>query len=313
MGLTAAIIGGSVLGAAGGVGASMMQPDAPDMGDAYREGVLADIFTMPGKMAALYGGSLGGKVTYTDPVSGRKVTLDFGKYGDVQRSKEALKAAYELADISAQRQLELQEKYAPKYIEQGLAALEKADPTAAAIREEMGESVLGALRGGLPKDVEQEVVQAERRAQAARGAIFGEAPVAREAMAAGMAGLALRQQNLANAMQYLQGGSPMFSVPGLAGFQTQTAPTPPMQPQPMAPQMINPQAGAMGVNWAAQMYQNALQYNPWQSFFGRIGGMGTGLASTAAGLQMYGNFLGGQYGGAGITQMARSGAFNLIP
>lgn len=270
-----------------GMAAASSPPEAPDYAAANREGVLADIETLPLRRMIESAAKMGGKVEYTDPRTGEKKTADFTGLGDVDLSKKTLDWQLGSADSVAAKSLELSQKYGLDYVAQRRKELEASDPTGFKIREEMGSSILADLMAGrgLDAQTEAEVVAAERAGQAARGNIMGSSSAAAEAMAVGDAGFRLWQQKLANASAFLAGTTPTAQFGQLSGAQVGASPFAPQAIQGSAVQ-LNPNAGAMGANFALNNYSNQMaeyQNSPWTQLLGSISGIGMGSAGMAVG------------------------------
>lgn len=250
------------------------QPDAPDYAAANREGVLVDIETLPLRRLIESASKAGGKVEYTDPRTGEKKTADFTGLGDVDLSKKMLDWQLGSADSVASKSLELSQKYGVDYVAQRRKELEASDPTGFKIREEMGSSILADLLAGkgLDAQTQAEVIAAERAGQAARGNIMGNSSAAAEAMAVGDAGFRLWQQKLANASAFLSGTTPTAQFAQLSGAQSGASPFAP-QPVQGAATQLNPNAGAMGAQFALNNYQNQVNQwanDPWNQLLGTV-------------------------------------------
>jgi len=281
MGLETAIIGGlGMLG--GGIGSALAasQP-VPSPNKAYAGAVIADVSTLPMRLAAMYGAATGKKVKVTSPISGKTFELDFEGIGDVQRSKELLEAGFTLADIAAGKGLELREKYAEKYIQQALKQLDLVDAVGKELQKQYASTVLDYLRGKVPAGVAEQIREAERAAQAARGTLMSPAGAAREALEIGKAGLALQQAGLAAVPTYFGAVSPLARMSGLTAVQASAAPAAPVMPAVTSTQFMNQGAGMAGMQTALQAYQLQQAYNPWAQFFGQVGGMGAAMLGTA--------------------------------
>jgi hypothetical protein len=281
MSFVAIAIGGGMALAAGATAYSASQtPDSPDYAAANREGVLADIETLPLRKLIERAAMMGQKVEYTDPKTGEKTTADFTGFGDIDKARAQMQYGAESSDKMAQLVLGLQEKYGSKYIEQRLKELEQSDPVGFALRKQMGESVSGELAQGfkLAPGMAEQVQQSERAAQAARGNLLGQSSGAAEAMQTGNAAYRLYQQRLANASAFLSGTTPTAQFGQISGAQQGAAPVMPQAIQQGISQ--NQNAGAMGYQAAQWGYQQQLENNPWMNFAGQVSGVGTGAASS---------------------------------
>jgi len=289
MGLEVALIAGVALAAGGAAAASSMRssPDAPDYASATREGVLADIETLPLRRMIDAAAKAGTKVTYTDPKTGETKTADFTGLGDIDVTRANLDFSLEAADTLAKAQLDLETKYGPEAIRLKLQELELADPEGFALRKRMGQDVLGDLEQGtkLNAETQAQVTEAERAGQALRGNILGQSAGAAEALGVGEAGLRLYQQRLANASAFLSGSTPQSQFTQISGAQQGAVAFNPVAPQQGA--ITNPQAGSAGAQYAlgaTGLNQQAAEYNqaPWQAFLGQLSGAGTGVAAGSA-------------------------------
>lgn len=142
----------------------------------------------------------------------------------------------------------------------------------------------------LGDDLTDQIQQGVRGAQAARGNLFGSAPVSEEAFAIGDAAVRLRQQRLGNAASFLQGVTPVAQFSQISGAQAGANPFNPMMPQQGVG--INPNAGAQGTQFALGSYQqqsnnatNAAAGGIGQTLLGAVGGIAfTGLTGGAGGM-----------------------------
>jgi hypothetical protein len=214
-----------------------------------------------------------------NPVSKNDALLaDFTGFGDIDLARKGLEFQTESADKTAGAMLAVQQKYGPEFIAQRLKELELSDPEGFKLRKDMGVKVAAELEQGykLAPGMREEVEQATRAAQAARGNVLGAAPAAAEAMEVGNAGFRLWQQRLANASSFLSGTTPVAQFGQISGGQAGAA--------PFAPQNItagigvNQNAGQQGAQFAQQSYNAQLSApNPWATLF----------TTTAAGAQQY--------------------------
>lgn len=260
-------------------------PEAPDYAAANREGIMADIETLPLRRLIEQAAKAGTKVTYKDPTTGEEKTADFTGLGDADLSKINFDASMDQADALAKSSLEISQKYGTAYVEQRRKELEASDPTGWKMREQMGESIFADLAAGrgLDPGMRADVVEAERGAQAARGNIMGQSSAAAEAMEVGDAGFRLWQQKLANAAAFLSGTTPTAQFQQLTGAQQGAAPFSPIAPSTGV--NLNGSAGQQGASYALGVYgqqsQNwatAEENNPWQSLLGSISGAGVQAA-----------------------------------
>jgi len=175
--------------------------------------------------------------------------------------------------------------------------------------ESLFDQIFGDLGLGaeLNDSVRREVSQGVRGGQAARGNILGNSAIYEEAMELGQAGeqrqnqrrqqalgflssgvtpediaYRKRQQAMANVGSFMSGQTPTAQFGELRGAQQGAAPYAPQN----APQVLDPNAGAKGTQFAQQNYQGQLQAwgqqsNPWMAGLGLgISALGTPLSST---------------------------------
>ena len=272
---------------------SARPPDPPDYAAATREGVEADIESLPLRKLIEAAARQGTKVTYTD-MSGKEQTVDFTGFGDVDLSRQDLEFAEESADRMAQAMLSVQEKYGADFVKQRMKELELADPKFREVREALGMAALEDVESGykLAPGMREEVQQATRAAQYARGNVFGAAPAAEEAFEVGNAAFRLRQQRLANAASYLSGATPVAQFGQIAGAQQGAAGFNPMGIRGGIG--LDPSAGARSLGLASNVYNNQFQdYMQQSSMAGDMLGAVAGLGMGA----MTGGLLGSMGGG----------------
>ena len=255
-------------------------PDPPDYAAATREGVEADIDSLPLRKIIEAAARQGTKVTYTD-MDGKEKTVDFTGFGDIDQSRKELDFAEESADRMAKSALNLQQKYGTDFVMQRLKELELSDPQFRKVRDSLGKAALEDVELGykLAPGMRDEVQQASRAAQMARGNYSGAAPAAEEAFEVGNAAFRLRQQRLANAASYLSGTTPVAQFGQIAGAQQGASPF-----QPMGIRSgigLDPNAGARSLGLAQGVYNNQFQdYMNQQGqgadMFGSVAGLGLG-------------------------------------
>ena len=255
-------------------------PDPPDYAAATREGVEADIDSLPLRKIIESAARQGTKVTYTD-MDGKEKTADFTGFGDIDESRKELDFAEESADRMAKSALNLQQKYGTDFVMQRLKELELSDPQFRKVRDSLGKAALEDVELGykLAPGMRDEVQQATRAAQMARGNYSGAAPAAEEAFEVGNAAFRLRQQRLANAASYLSGTTPVAQFGQIAGAQQGASPF-----QPMGIRSgigLDPNAGARSLGLAQGVYNNQFQdYMNQQGqgadMFGSVAGLGLG-------------------------------------
>ena len=297
VGAAVGVVGGALM--SGGPDA----PETPDYAAANKEGIFTDIETLEVRKKIEAAAKLGTKVTYIDPRTGTEKTADFSGFGDVDQSRGQLAFASESGDAMAKAALDAQKKYGLDYIAQRDKELQAADPVGYALRKKMGEDITADGFGtNLSAAQQQQVTQAERGAQAARGNIFGGAPAAAEAMAVGDAGFRMRQQRLANASAFLAGTTPIAQFGQISGAQQGASQFNPQGIQ--GGTGLNPNAGQMGTNFALSNWQNkfaSFQDERANDPMRMIGGslMGAGTNMFTGGLTRFAGSFGKQGGGGG--------------
>ncbi len=268
-------------------------PDPPDYAAANREAIEADIETLPVRKLIEAAARMGTTATYTD-ADGNTKTVDFTGYGDIDQTRDQLEFLAESADTLAEAQISTQEKFGERFITQRMKELELSDPLGTKVRKMLGEEAVKDLEAGygLGDELQSQVQQGLRGAQAARGNILGDAAGQAEAFALGDAAIRLRQQRLANAASFLSGVTPVAQFGAISGAQQGAAAFNPMGIQQGIG--LNPNAGQMGTQFAMNSYQqqsqnafNAYDRNPWNSIIGSAAGIG--MAGLTGGL---GNVMG---------------------
>ncbi len=204
----------------------------------------------------------------------------------ITEAERAMRAKYDFGDIQHQQQLQAQAGTA-QYSQQ-LAALHQLDPQSGPMRYALAANIFRDLQSGynVPQDLLTAGQSDIRGAQAARGNVLGNAPVASEALYTGDIRNKLYMQHLAAAQGFLQGPTP----------EQQLLAVQPVSP-PSANRFVNPAApGQMAQN----AYQNYLAQ--YQAAGGGQGGaqLGQGIGATLGGI------VGGIYGGVGGSQLGVS-------
>ena len=285
-------------------------PDPPDLAAANEAAVYADVETLPIRKMIESAAALGTSVTYTDPQTGEQKTADFTGFGDIDQSRAQLEFMAESASTIAKSQLDVQKEFGEEFIKQRIKELELSDPQGTEIRRMLGEEAKKDLEAGygLGDELRQEVTQAVRGAQAARGNIMGDANAAAEAFAVGDAAIRLRQQRLANAASFLSGITPVAQFGAISGAQQGAAGFNPMGIQQGIG--VNPNSMQIGATFAQQSYQqqsqnafNSAKMNPWNTVLGAAAGAATSAVTGGIGSVMGGgkffkgasNALGGAY------------------
>jgi hypothetical protein len=109
-------------------------PAAPDYAAANREGITTDISTLPTRRLIEQAASLGMKVNYVDPSTGKTMTADFTGLGDAAGARQQAQLLGQTnADLQRQ-QLDLRRELGVANAEQTAKEVAAADPAAYAIR-----------------------------------------------------------------------------------------------------------------------------------------------------------------------------------
>lgn len=189
-------------------------------------------------------------------VSESEAVLDFKGVSDIDSAKAAAQFQREQADINAGAQLELAKKYSGEFVSAAKKQLRELDPTAYDLREQIGKSLAEELSAGqrLTPEEERQVTQSVRGAQAARGNLYGGAPIAQEAIARYGAGVQRQQQRVANVQSYLGLNPIVAQAGGLSALQQGSVP---MSQTPIPQGLnINPNAGQLGTQFALGVFDN---------------------------------------------------------
>ena len=278
-------------------------PDPPDYAAATTEGVKHEAALVVLKKRIESTARMGEKTTYKDPITGEEKEADFTGVGDIDQTRKELDFAKESADSIAKSLLDIRQKYGPEFVKQSLEELELSDPQFRKVRDALGKAALEDVESGyeLAPGMRDEVQQATRAAQFARGNVFGAAPAAEEAFEVGNAAFRLRQQRLANAASYLAGTTPVAQFGQIAGAQQGAAPFQPMGIRSGIGQ--DPNAGARSLGLAQGIYNNQ-----FQDYMNRQG-QGASMLGSVAGLGL-GALTGGVLGSIGGK--FGEGAFGVI-
>jgi hypothetical protein len=198
---------------------------------------------------------------------------------------------YDGANIGDQQKL--QQDFGPTMYAQQRAALEALDPHYADTREALRTAVTNDLASGtnLTPEQQKQFETQFRGAQAARGNNLSGAVGLAETYGKAQLGQQMYQQRLQNVGNFLSGPTPEQQLLAVQAVQPDRS---------LA--YANPSAGAAGVNFGAQNYQNLLaaqqlqqQHNPWASAAtGAASGAVTGTAISPG----WGTVIGGLVGGA---------------
>jgi len=119
-------------------------PEAPDYGEATREGIYADIETLPVRRRLERGARLGELVNYVDPKTGEDRVADFTGLGDVDLTAAEARGLAAIVPELTQAQLDNLVTFGPQFVKAQREQMAQVDPEGFALREEFG----GRLRGG---------------------------------------------------------------------------------------------------------------------------------------------------------------------
>lgn len=289
-------------------------PQPPDLAEAAKQGVYADLETYPLRYLTTAASQAGGNVT----IDGQN--YDFTGLGDADNAKV-------MSDKMAQTLLNIQQNQGPAYVKQQLADLQQSDPKGYAMRQtlfdqimkqadstpdqpmatDLQNSIVSELQnaGRLDSNELNQVQQSVRGGQVARGNYLGTAATAQEAGAAVDASDALKssqqqqaegflgsgvtpddvnyrrmQQSLSNLGNFVNGQSPEAEFAGVSAAGNGAAPFVTSGPNG---QTINPNAAQQGVSNALQMYS------------GNVNWAGQQVNPYVAGLSMAGSGLSAAY------------------
>jgi len=256
-------------------------PPPPDYAKASKEGIFADIESMPARKEIEAAAKMGSSGAVQ--VGDRSVSYDFTGIGDLDQQVTELQARSNSAESMAQMALDIQKNYGSKFLDEALTQIEQSDPVGFQIRKKLADKTLEQMEAGMSlTDEEQRFAeQSFRRASAARGGpMLGDASAIGEAFQEFGMGRNLLNQRMNMAARYT--GMPQTAQFGqTAGAQQGAAPF-----MPSGLQLglgVNPNAGAQSAGFASNVYgtqgsiygaQLANQSDPFGSILGGIAGMG---------------------------------------
>lgn len=141
-------------------------PPPPDYSEATREGVYADIETLPTRRKLERAARLGEVVTYEDPRTGEQRTADFTGLGDLSLTETEVTGLADLVPQLTQSQLDNLKTYGPQFVEAQRDQLRQIDPAGFDLREQFAQRLKDGtdtsedLMGGLPDVPQYEEVDA---------------------------------------------------------------------------------------------------------------------------------------------------------
>ena len=278
-------------------------PPPPDYAAANREGILADIESLPARKAIEAASMMGGAGTVS--VGDRDVSYDFTGISDLDQQVTRLEGQRRSADTMAQVALDIQQKYGTSFMDESLKRIEESDPIGFKVRRRLAETTLAELEKGtaMSDDEVRFAEQSFRRATAARGgAMLGTAPSMDEAMSQYGMGRRLLGERLNMARSYV--GMPQTGQLGqVAGAQQGASP---FMPQQLTGLGIDPMAGARGAQFATNVFgtqgsiygaQLANRSDPFGAILGGVAQIGL-----TAGAGAIGGSLSGMGAGKGIKR-----------
>lgn len=243
---------------------------------------MTDVETLPVRRQIDMAARMGRTGTYT--LGGQQYSYDFGGLSDLDYARQQRQYQRETAFGSAQDLLDIQERFGTQFLETSRDQLKASDPIGFAIRENMGKQVNRELAlGGAATDDELRGVQQRVRANQSRlGNTMGVAAGVQEVMGQHQYQQQRQQQRLSNAGSFLSGTTPLSQFGQLRSAQMGAAPYAPVGANAIG---VNPNAGALGANFAQQRYgtqaniyntQLANQQNPWMQGLGMAAGVAGG-------------------------------------
>lgn len=270
-------------------------PEPPDYAQANREGVVADVETLPVRRMVEQMARLGKSGRVYVPGGGMEgVPVDFTGLSDADLTRAMIPAERDAAIARAEYVRDIQKEISPDMVKNQRELVRLSDPKRFELFEEYIDTVADDVqRGGrLDPSVQREVEQSVRRGQTARGNVLGAAPAAAEAMTVGRESEARKARAYA-AAQSLLGLSPVSAQFGSMNQATGPAPINPSLYQGVN---LNPNAGQQGAQFAMQSYGTQAQVWQTQAQLAQqqaqmnnplnMAGQVVGLAGNVAGLGM---------------------------
>ncbi len=265
-------------------------PPPPDYAKANREGIIADLETLPARKiieAAAKAGTRG-----TVQVGDEVIPYDFRGVGALQQQDIDIEGMKASSDALAAMSLDIQQRYGSDMNLEQLQRIKEADPVGWEVRQKLAQTTLEELSSGreLGEAASRQAEQSVRGAQSARGNVYGAANIGQEALAKFDMGQRLLTQRMSQAQAYALGTPITAQYGAIGGAQQGAANFAPMQMNPGLG--INPNAGAQSAQHAMQGYSTyvqgmANQSNPWMEGLGMVAGIaGQAVGGWAGGLAM---------------------------
>lgn len=257
-------------------------PAAPDYAAATREGILADIETLPIRRLIDLKSRAGGRGSFQ--LAGKQYDFDFSGMGDADLAANQREIDRNNAIGSAQNLLDVQEQFGLRFLQNSRDQLKASDPIGFALRESLGKAVQEDLAAGgsMTDDQRRTVNQNVRSSQTARGNIRGLGAAVEEVMAQSRFSDIQKQQRMTNASAFLSGTTPLSQFGQLRNAQAGAAPFMAAQVQGIG---LDPNAAAAAANFAQQsfgtqadIYKTQMQnpqQNPWMQGIGMAAGAAT--------------------------------------
>ncbi len=277
-------------------------PAAPDYASANREGIIADVESLPARKAIEAAARMGGQGSVS--IGDRSISYDFRGISDLDQQVTQLEGQRRSADTMAQTALDIQKKYGSAFADEALKRIEESDPVGFKVRRRLAEMTLAELEKGtsLSNEEVKFAEQAFRRSSAARGGpMLGTAPAMQETLSQYNMGRRLLGDRMNMARAYM--GMPQTAQYGqVAGAQQGAAP---FMAQGLQQGLgVNPNAGALGTQFASNIYgtqaqiwgtQMANQSDPFGAILGGVASIATGGVMSGIGSAMTktGTFKGG--------------------
>jgi hypothetical protein len=111
-------------------------PAAPDYSEANREGIFADIETLPTRRLIESAARQGTMVEYEDPRTGEMRTADFRGFGDIDLTKAEMSGLIDLVPQLTQAQLDNLVEFGPQFVTAQREQMQQLDPEGFGLRED---------------------------------------------------------------------------------------------------------------------------------------------------------------------------------
>ncbi len=121
-------------------------PPTPDYAEANREGIFADIETLPTRRLIESAARQGTMVEYEDPRTGEMRTADFRGFGDIDLTKAEMSGLIDLVPQLTQAQLDNLVEFGPQFITAQREQMQQLDPEGFGLREDFARRLRGGER-----------------------------------------------------------------------------------------------------------------------------------------------------------------------